>query len=61
VQNPYESAKLLAEYLLFHFGSEEATLGEIPAPRDALDFPVRCVCELIDADALKPRARTLDL
>lgn len=61
VQNPYESAKLLAEYLLFHFGSEEATLGKIPAPRGALDFPVRCVRELIDASALQPRARALDL
>jgi putative 4-mercaptohistidine N1-methyltranferase len=61
VQNPYESVKLLAEYLLFHFGSEEAIFGKIPAPRDARDFPVRCVHELIDAGALKPRARALDL
>ena len=61
VLNPYESEKLLAEYLLFHYGSEEEIFGRIPAPRDARDFPVRCVHELIDADALLQPARALDL
>ena len=59
--NPYESEKLLAEYLLFHYGSEQAVSGQIPAPRDALDFPMRCVHELIDAGALPAGARALDV
>jgi len=61
VLNPYESGKLLAEYLLFHYGSEEAIFGQLPAPRDARDFPVRCVHELIDFGALPARARALDV
>jgi putative 4-mercaptohistidine N1-methyltranferase len=61
VQNPYESVKLLAEYLLLHFGSEEAIFGKVPVPREGRDFPARCVHELIDAGALKPGAHALDL
>jgi len=61
VLKPYESAKLLAEYLLFHYGSEEAAFGQLPGPRDALDFPVRCVHELVDGDALPAGARALDV
>lgn len=57
----YESDKLLAEYLLFHFG----TAGEIlPADRswpagmrEALDFPVRTVARFSPG----PVARGLDL
>jgi putative 4-mercaptohistidine N1-methyltranferase len=41
----YESPRLLAEYLLFHYGSPDEILPpETPWPagmRDALDFPVR--------------------
>ena len=41
----YETEKLLAEYLLFHFGSEQEILppdGQWPeGMREALDFPVR--------------------
>ena len=59
--NPYESGKLLAEYLLFHYGSDEAIFGQLPAPRDAADFPMRCVHELVDAGALPPGARALDV
>ena len=59
--NPYESGRLLAEYLLFHYGSEEAIFGQLPAPRDARDFPVRCVHELVNADALPAAARALDV
>jgi putative 4-mercaptohistidine N1-methyltranferase len=61
VQKSYESAKLLAQYLLFHYGAEETTLERIPVPRDGRDFAVRCVHDLIDAGALGPRARALDL
>ncbi len=46
MQNLYESAKLLAEYLLFHYGAEDAIFERVPAPRDGRDFPVRCVHDL---------------
>ena len=59
--NPYESSRLLAEYLLFHYGSEEQILGERPGPREALDFPVRCVHELIDHERVPAAARALDV
>lgn len=59
--NPYESSRLLSEYLLFHYGSEEDILGPRPGPRDALDFPARCVRELIDLNGVPARARALDV
>ncbi|HEY5768393.1 MAG TPA: hypothetical protein VIS71_00990, partial [Terrimicrobium sp.] len=59
--NPYESGKLRAEYLLFHYGSEQAICGQIPVPRDALDFPMRCVHELVDPSAVPAGARALDV
>lgn len=41
--NPYESEKLLSEYLLFHYGTDEEILPpSAPAGmREALGFPVR--------------------
>jgi putative 4-mercaptohistidine N1-methyltranferase len=60
--NPYESGKLLAEYLFFHYGSaERAAIRQLPIPAETRDFAVRCVHELIDAGALPPGARALDL
>ena len=59
--NPYESSRLLAEYLLFHYGSEEQILGEHPGPREALDFAVRCVHELVDRGRVPEAARALDV
>jgi putative 4-mercaptohistidine N1-methyltranferase len=58
--NIYESAKLLDEYLLFHYGSEAETLPASPAPGqvEALHFAVRTVVENVTA---RPRARALDL
>jgi putative 4-mercaptohistidine N1-methyltranferase len=61
VLNPYESSRLLAEYLLFHYGSEVQILGEHPGPREALDFPVRCVHELVDRGRVPAGARALDV
>jgi SAM-dependent methyltransferase len=52
VSNPYESSRLLSEYLLFHFGSAEQTLGGFPGPSGAVGFPVRLVEELLDTQAL---------
>jgi len=59
--NIYESDKLLAEYLLFHYGTAEETLPFDFAPRNGLAYPVRCVTECLDASTLPPAARALDL
>lgn len=59
--NPYETDKLLHEYLLFHYGRPEEVLPWPAGPKDALDYPVRCVTECVDVAALPPQARALDL
>jgi len=56
--NPYESPRLLDEYLLFHFGEPEDVLPWEFGPREALDFPVRTVTEFLDGGRI---ARGLDL
>ena len=57
--NPYESERLLAEYLLFHYGSPEEILpaGAPAGMRDALDFAVRTTRHF----SLGGVDRTLDL
>jgi putative 4-mercaptohistidine N1-methyltranferase len=45
--NPYETEKLLNEYLLFHYGTAEQVLGDGPGPREALHFAARAVDELL--------------
>ena len=58
--NIYDTDKLLAEYLLFHYG----TADEIALPAfaaGALNFPVRCVTECVEAKSLPENARALDL
>lgn len=59
--NPYESHALLGQYLLFHYGTPEEILPYAFGPRDALQFPVRCVAECVDLTRLPPKARALDL
>jgi putative 4-mercaptohistidine N1-methyltranferase len=49
------------EYLLFHFGAAAEVLPYAWGPAGALDYPVRCVRECVDATALPVRARALDL
>lgn len=56
--NPYETDSLLEEYLLLHYGDAETVLPWSFGPREALDFPVRCVRELIKPVA---GARALEL
>lgn len=46
--NPYETRKLLNEYLLFHYASGEEMLPWPDGPRAGLDFPARTVTELVD-------------
>lgn len=57
--NPYETDRFLAEYLLFHYGSEEDVLGDVPGPRMALNFPRRSVSELIGP--MQRDSRALDV
>lgn len=59
--NIYESDRLLAEYLLFHYGSADEILPYDFGPKDALDFPVRCVKECVNLARLPTEARALDI
>ncbi|MGP8201304.1 MAG: putative 4-mercaptohistidine N1-methyltransferase [Limisphaerales bacterium] len=58
-ENYYDSDRALSEYLLFHYGGQD---DRIPGSlAHALQFPVRCVSECLDAGRLPPQARALDL
>jgi putative 4-mercaptohistidine N1-methyltranferase len=59
--NIYETPKLLAEYLLFHYGTEEEVLPWAFGPREALGFAVRSVTKLLDEKRVPAQARALDL
>lgn len=60
-ENPYESDRLLAEYLLFHYGKPAEVLPYSFGPVDALDFAVRVVSACVDFGSLPAEARALDL
>lgn len=57
--NPYETDKLVSDYLLFHYGSEAEILGRLPGPREGLNFPRRSVGDLIGP--MGRDARALDV
>jgi putative 4-mercaptohistidine N1-methyltranferase len=59
--NLYETDKLLAEYLLFHYGTAEEILPYRFGPHDALNYPVRCITDCLDPRTLPEGARALDL
>ncbi len=62
--NIYETPKLLAEYLLFHYGADEDVLPWDFGPKDALGFARRSVSELINGERGMRNAesiRALDL
>ena len=59
--NPYESDRLLGEYLLFHYGRPEEVLPYSFGPVGGLDFAVRAVTECIAPARLPESARALDL
>jgi putative 4-mercaptohistidine N1-methyltranferase len=61
IDNPYESERLLWEYLLFHYGRDEEVLPYSFGPVGALGFAERLVTECFDASSLPPDARGLDL
>lgn len=45
---PYESSRILGEYLLFHYGSPTEQFPWAGGPEEAMEFPSRSVQELID-------------
>lgn len=57
----YESHELLHQYLLFHYGDPEDQMPWEFGPRDALNFPARCVAEGVDTERLPSTASALDL
>ncbi len=59
--NPYETDRLLSEYLLFHYGTPEEVLPWPFGPSAALDFAVRVVSECLDLASLPLAGRALDL
>lgn len=61
VPNPYETDELLSQYLLFHYGSPADQLPWPQGPREALDFPARCVTEMLDTASVPANGRALDL
>jgi putative 4-mercaptohistidine N1-methyltranferase len=59
--NIYETDRLLAEYLLFHYGEPAEILPYAFGPREALGYPERCVTECLDPSQLPSDSRALDL
>lgn len=57
----YDTDRAVAEYLLFHYGTPGQILPYDFGPTDALNYPVRCVTDCLDAQRLTPDARALDL
>ncbi len=61
MSNPYESDKLVNEYLLFHYGQPNEILPFPEGPHQALDFAVRSVTAMVDEASLPETPRALDL
>ena len=59
MSNPYESRRLVDEYLFFHYATFAEAAGTLPVPREAWDFPRRVVTELLDASM--PIGNALDV
>jgi putative 4-mercaptohistidine N1-methyltranferase len=57
--NPYESRRLVDEYLFFHYATFAEAAGTLPVPSEAWGFPRRVVTELLDTSA--PIANALDI
>jgi putative 4-mercaptohistidine N1-methyltranferase len=62
MSNPYETDKLLGEYLLFHYGKAEEMLPSQCGVvlQEVLEFPARCVA-CADLSLLPANARALDV
>jgi putative 4-mercaptohistidine N1-methyltranferase len=59
MSNPYESRRLVDEYLFFHYATFAEAAGTLPVPHEAWGFPRRVVTELLDSSA--PAERALDI
>ena len=59
--NPYETRKLVDEYLLFHYGADHEILPWDCGPAGALGFPVRTVADTFAWGRVSPSARALDV
>ena len=59
--NPYETDKLVSEYLQFHYGEPHEVLPWDFGPASALNYAVRCVSECVDTALLPQNARALDV
>ena len=46
-ENVYETEKLIGEYLIFHYGTEDELLPYGFGPKDSLEFPSRCALECV--------------
>jgi putative 4-mercaptohistidine N1-methyltranferase len=59
--NPYESAALLDQYLIFHYASEEFQFPyDFPA-RETVGFPRECISKGLDRARISHPVRALDL
>jgi putative 4-mercaptohistidine N1-methyltranferase len=62
MNNPYESQKLLNEYLLFHYGQAHEILPWTFGPKEALFFPTRCASFISENSPVAlPKSRALDV
>ncbi|MEO0797055.1 MAG: putative 4-mercaptohistidine N1-methyltransferase [Verrucomicrobiota bacterium] len=59
--NIYETEPLLAQYLLLHYGNADEVLPYAFGPKNSLDFPRRCVDELVSVASVPEGARGLDV
>jgi putative 4-mercaptohistidine N1-methyltranferase len=57
----YDTDRAVSEYLLFHYGEDSEVLPWNFGPAGALNYPARCVSELLDLGRLSANARGLDL
>ncbi|CAF0692906.1 putative 4-mercaptohistidine N1-methyltransferase [Candidatus Methylacidithermus pantelleriae] len=57
----YETQLALGQYLLFHYGPPSLQLPYPFGPRDSLDFPARCVREVVAELPLSENARGCDV
>jgi len=48
MSNPYESQRLVDEYLFFHYATFAEAAGTLPVPHEAWGFPARVVTSLLD-------------
>ncbi len=59
--NFYDTDRAVAEYLLFHYGPPDAQMPWAFGPREAADFPARCVTSTVDPRVVAGASRALDL